>query len=351
MNKIIEEDFLYILSDTNIDWKMFSGKTVVISGASGFLPFYMAGTLLFLNKTAKLEKPVKVIGLVRNIEKARKKFEDFLDDENLHLIKSDLSEKIRINETVDYIIHAASQASPKLFFSDPVGTIKANTVGTINLLDFAVEKNVESFLYFSSGEANGNIFDRLDNVCEDDYGIVDPLDVRSCYAESKRMGENLCVAYAHQYGISAKIVRPSHTYGPGFALDDGRVFAAFVADILNNRDIVLKSNGMAKRCFIYLADATRGYFTVLLKGKAANAYNVSNDYEISILNLAQIILQISGKDNLKVRFEIDTQSTPSAKNQHALMNNSKLKILGWKPVIREEEGFNRVIKSFIGDNK
>lgn len=191
----------------------------------------------------------------------------------------------------------------------------------------------------------------MDDVSENDYGIVDPLEVRSCYAESKRMGENLCAAYAHQYGISTKIVRPSHTYGPGFALDDGRVFAAFVADVLNNRDIVLKSDGKANRCFIYLADATRGYFTVLLKGKVGNAYNVSNDYEISILNLAQIVLQVSGKKNLQVRFDIDLQSAPSAKNQHALMNNNKLKVLGWKPAIRETEGFDRVIKSFIGKNK
>lgn len=87
MNMIIAEDFSYILSDANIDWERFSGKTVVISGAAGFLPFYMAGTLLFLNKTGKLEKPVKVIGLVRNIEKAQKKFEDFADDKNLFLIK------------------------------------------------------------------------------------------------------------------------------------------------------------------------------------------------------------------------------------------------------------------------
>ena len=351
MNTIIAEDFSYILSDANIDWERFSGKTVVISGAGGFLPFYMAGTLLFLNKTGKLEKPVKVIGLVRNIEKARKKFEDFADDENLRLIKSDLSEKIHLDETVDYIVHAASQASPKLFFSDPVGTIKANTVGTINLLDLAVEKKVESFLYFSSGEANGNIFDTLDNVSENDYGIVNPLEVRSCYAESKRMGENLCAAYAHQYGISTKIVRPSHTYGPGFALDDGRVFAAFVADVLNGRDIVLKSDGKANRCFIYLADAARGYFTVLLKGEAGNAYNVSNDYEISILNLAEIVLQASCKTNLQIRFDIDSKSCPSAKNQHALMNNGKLKALGWKPAIKEAEGLKRVINSFIGEDK
>ncbi len=348
MNPIIESDFSSILADNSISWSEFAGRTVVISGAAGFLPFYMAGTLLFLNKTQKLNKPVRVIALVRNLEKAHKKFHDFLDDKNLIFVKSDLSSPITIDGDVDYIVHAAGHASPKLFFTDPVGTIKANTAGIIHLLDLAVKKKVKSFLYFSTGEVNGNIFDALDNVTENDYGVVDPLAVRSCYAESKRMGENLCVAYAHQYGLNTKIVRPSHTYGPGFALDDGRVFAAFVSDVLTDKDIVLKSDGKANRCFLYLTDATRGYFTVLLKGTSANAYNVSNDYEIPILELAQLILEVSGKKNLKVCF--DVAISPSATNKHARMDNSKLKALGWKPTIKEREGFARVISYFQKEN-
>lgn len=261
MNTIIMEDVLYILSDNNIDWKRFSGKTVIISGAAGFLPSYMTQTLLMLNKTDRLESNVKVIGLVRDVEKSKRRLGDWSDDPNLKIIKTDLSSPIEIDEDIDFIIHAASQASPKLFFTDPVGTIKANTLGTVYLLDLAVEKHVKGFLYFSTGEVNGDIYDRKEIVSENDYGAIDPLDVRSCYAESKRVGETLCAAYARQFGVPAKVVRPSHTYGPGVFLNDGRVFASFVSDVLNDKNIVLKSDGKANRCFLYLSDA----FAVILQ--------------------------------------------------------------------------------------
>lgn len=345
MNTIIMEDVLYILSDNNIDWKRFSGKTVIISGAAGFLPSYMTQTLLMLNKTDRLESNVKVIGLVRDVEKSKRRLGDWSDDPNLKIIKTDLSSPIEIDEDIDFIIHAASQASPKLFFTDPVGTIKANTLGTVYLLDLAVEKHVKGFLYFSTGEVNGDIYDRKEIVSENDYGAIDPLDVRSCYAESKRVGETLCAAYARQFGVPAKVVRPSHTYGPGVFLNDGRVFASFVSDVLNDKNIVLKSDGKANRCFLYLSDAVRGYFTVLLKGEAGIAYNVSNDYEITILDLANIIIKASGKTDLKVQFDI-TGDSSSAKNVHAMMDNLRLKLLGWTPEIKEYEGFSRVLKSF-----
>ena len=346
LNKIINEDFSYVLHDENINWKTFSGKTVLVSGASGFLPFYIVGTLLSLNQSNILSKPVKVIGLVRNIDKAKIKFRNYLDDGNLVIKKIDISCPFDIDEKIDFIVHAASQASPKYFFSDPVGTIKANTLGTINLLELAKKNKVESFLYFSSGEANGDIFDKKIKITEHNYGIVDPLNVRNCYAESKKCGENLCVSYYHQYNVPVKIVRPSHTYGPGVSLTDGRVFASFVSDIINNKDIILTSDGSACRCFLYIADATRGYFTVLLKGTNANAYNVSYDKEISILNLAKILISISNNPNISIKLNKNEINNPSSKNQHALMDNSKLKKLGWFPNYSEEEGFKRVLMSF-----
>ena len=164
--------------------------------------------------------------------------------------------------------------------------IKANTVGTMNLLELAYQKNVKGFLYFSSGEVNGDIFETVTSVKESDYGKVDPLNVRSCYAESKRMGENICSCYFYQYKVPVKIVRLSHTYGPTIPLDDERVFVSFVKNVLNNQNIELNSDGSAKRCFLYLSDAVRAYFKVLLDGENANVYNVSNDYDIleSVIN-------------------------------------------------------------------
>ena len=224
--------------------------------------------------------------------------------------------------------------------------IKANTIGTSNMLELAVFKKVEGFLFFSTGEVNGNIFDKKKSVKEDDYGVVDPLDVRNCYAESKRMGENMCASWAHQFNVPVKIVRPSHTYGPGLSLTDGRAFASFTAAVLNNRNIILKSNGEAKRSFCYIADAVRAYFLVLLNGKNGQVYNVSNDYEISIKKMAEIIINASNNKKLSLEFDIDEKSV-SSKVSHGLLDNSKIKKLGWSPVIKEKEGFKRTLESFI----
>src|SRR5262249_53731189 len=159
------------------------------------------------------------------------------------LIVQDVCQPVTIDGPVDYIVHAASQASPKYFGRDPVGTLSANVLGTRHLLELARQKQSRGFLYFSSAEVYGQLDPARIPAPESACGPVDPLDVRSCYAESKRMGETMCVCWAYQYGVPARIVRPFHTYGPGMALDDGRVFSDFVAAIVQERDIVLTSNG------------------------------------------------------------------------------------------------------------
>ena len=161
---------------------------------------------------------------------------DYLNDENLKIIVQDVANEINLIEKIDYIVHAASPASPKYYNIDPVGVIMPNILGTKNTLELARKNNIEGYLYFSSGEVYGQLNDG-EVVNEDKYGYLDPTSVRACYGESKRMGENLCVSYGHQHNIPIKIVRPFHTYGPGMKLDDGRVFADFVKNIVNNEDI------------------------------------------------------------------------------------------------------------------
>ena len=344
MNEVLIQDFEYIFSDKKIDWSKLEGKTIFFSGANGFLPMYMIKTLLYIN-SIKMYNPINIVCLVRNIKKAQSCFGEFFFQPNIQFIEQDVCEKINYKRDVDYIVHAASQASPKYFFSDPVGTINANVLGTNNLLRFAFEKKVKSFLFFSTGEVNGDIFDKKNLVSENDYGVVNPLIVRNCYAESKRMGENMCVSWYKQYNVPAKIVRPSHTYGPGFNLEDGRVFASFVSSILKNKNIVIKSDGLAKRSFCYVADAVRAYFLVLLNGENGQAYNISNDYEISIKQLAELLTNISGNNNIKIEYEYDKNKISSS-SLHGFLDNKKVKELGWSPKIKEEEGFKRTIKSF-----
>jgi len=308
----------------------------------------MVETLLYLNNTIT-NFNVTVLALVRSIIKAENRFSDYLDDPHLVFIEQDVSSTICIERDVHFIVHAASQASPKYYGTDPVGTLSPNVLGTINLMKLAVEKKIASFLYFSSGEVYGEVENSKMPVSEKEYGYLDPTIVRSCYGESKRMGENICVSYHHQYGVSVKIVRPFHTYGPKMMLDDGRVYADFVADILANQDIIMKSDGKAIRTFCYLADATAGFFTILLNGESGQAYNIANPAEeYSIADLAQKIAELDKKLNLKVIQAVsnDDDSYLKSSISRNAANIDKAKQAGWTPRINVEEGFRRTIESY-----
>ncbi len=346
MTNIRAEDINLIRSSIpNIE--LFYNKTVLISGASGFLPAYMVDLLL----TIPDKHNVRVVALVRNLGKAHDRFRHCLGVDRLSIVKHDVTCPFDTNEKIHFVIHAASQASPKYYGVDPVGTLNANILGTINLLNLAVKHDVESFLYFSSGEVYGELEDSQIPTEEDTFGYLNPTKVRACYAESKRMGENICVSYHVQYGVKAKIVRPFHTYGPGMALDDGRVFADFVANAVNRENIVLKSDGSARRAFCYLTDATIGFITVLLKGENGQAYNIGNpNEEYSILDLAHIIAQLYPESNMQVlkkvidKNDLSYMQSPISRNSP---NIDKAMGLCWSPIVSVEEGFKRTIDSFI----
>lgn len=347
MNKVILEDLENIVAETTIDWTRFSNKTVLISGANGFLPAYMVETLLFLSYK-KIINNTKVLALVRNIEKANLRFKEHLNNVNLEFIVQDVCTPLSILQKIDFIIHAASQASPKYYGVDPVGTLSANTLGTINLLKLAQNHSVESFLYFSSSEVYGSLDETKIPTTEDDYGYLDPTNVRSCYAESKRMGETICVSWLHQYGIPIKIVRPFHTYGPCMALDDGRVYADFIANIVTNQDIVMKSNGSAVRSFCYLSDATIAFFLVLLNGLNGEAYNVGNpECEISIAELAQKLVKLFPEKKVNIKkIENDNLSYINSVVSRSCPSSLKISKLGWNPQIDINNGFKKTIDSY-----
>jgi UDP-glucuronate decarboxylase len=344
---IIEEDLSTICS-ADLPWSVLDGKTVVISGANGLLPSMMVEALLYRNENQG--SSINVVGLVRSQERGEKRFHSFLETKSrLTLVQQDISQPLRYAGPADFIVHAASPASPKYYGVTPVNTLRANIAGTENLLELARCQGTERFLFFSSGEVYGNVNSDRVPTREEDYGYLDPTTVRACYAESKRMGENMCVSWHHQYGVPTGIVRPFHTYGPGMALDDGRVFADFVADIVHHRNIEMKSDGKATRAFCYLSDATIGFFTVLLKGANGHTYNVGNPKaEMSILELAETLVQLFPERKLQLIRKIE--ETTNLYLQSPIPRNSpnidKVRALGWEPTIGVAEGFRRTVQSF-----
>lgn len=344
-NKIIKEDIVEILSNFK-QFDYFNNKTILISGAAGFLPAYLVETFLSLEPMYN----IKVIALVRTLEKAEYRFSHWLNDSRLKIIKHDICFPYETKEKIDIIIHAASQASPKYYGIDPVGTLTPNVVGTINLLNLAKDHNVDSFLFFSSGEVYGEVSIDDIPINENTFGYLNPTNVRACYGESKRMGENICVSFYSQFGVNAKIVRPFHTYGPGMLLNDGRVFADFVSNVINKENIVLKSDGSAIRAFCYITDATLGFLNILVNGNNGEAYNIGNPNETkSIYELALIISNIYPKLKINVVKELQELSDINYLKSPIMQNSpniEKIKKLGWYPRISTSEGFKRTIDSF-----
>lgn len=346
MNKIVLEDMEFIYNQNNINWEKFRNKTILITGAYGMLSSYMVYMLIYLNE---IENPynVKIIAICRDKSKADIRFENYSKKSYFSIIEEDVCSEIKIIEKIDFIIHAASPASSQYYSSNPVGVLMPNILGTYNTLELARKNDVEGYLFFSSGEIYG-IIDKAE-IFETDSGYIDPLDVRNCYSEGKRMGENMCKCWQHQYGVHTKIIRPTHTFGPTMDLEnDKRVFAEFVSNAINGLDISMKSDGSAKRIFCYIADAVTGYFKVLLDGKDGEAYNVTNMQGcISIKELAQIIVDCVPERRLKVicvgRNDVYLENQYKV---HSIPNTKKLENLGWKPQISIRDGFKKTIESF-----
>lgn len=342
---VIEEDVQRIVA-ASLPWDRLFGRTVLITGANGFVPAYLVETLLKLNEL-QLGPPMRIIGLVRNAAKAEARFAAHRHRSDLEFAVQDVCDPLRIAGRIDYIIHAASQATPMVYGTDPVGTLLPNTIGTRHLLERARHDRSEGFLFISGGEVYGHVPPEQIPTHEQSFGRLVPTDVRACYAESKRMGETMCVAWHHQHGVNARIARLYHTYGPGMSLTDGRVFADFVSDILQSRDIIMKSDGSASRTFCYLADSTLGFLTLLLKGESGLAYNLGEDREeVSILELAERLVKLFPEKGMRVvRAPQAADYIPSPIARH-LPDISRLRKLGWAPVTTLEEGFARTVRSF-----
>jgi UDP-glucuronate decarboxylase len=347
--KIIEEDLTHI-TGSGLPWESLEGESILITGAGGMLPSYLVETILHLNDR-QFRKKAKIFALVRDVEKAKNRFKNYAGRSDLVFVSHDIRDPLRISDPIDYLIHAASNASPKHYGNDPAGTLIPNSIGTYNCLEFARNQDLKSFLFFSSGEVYGDGENINGPVHEKMFGKIDPMVLRSCYSESKRMGETMCVAYFSQYGIPAKIVRPFHTYGPSMRLDDGRVFADFVSDIVHNRDIVLYSDGSAKRTFCYISDATIAFFLVLLKGQPDEAYNVGGDepFELSIAELANLLVGLFPEKKLKVIKKENSFGNGYIKSgiNRLIPDISKIRELGWTPRISVRDGFKRTVRSFL----
>lgn len=349
-DKILFSDLEEIYK-SDIDWERFRDKTVLISGAYGMLASYVTYMLIYLNEYKSIN--VKILALVRSEDKFKKCFSKFSDRDYITVSTQTLNEPLSFDEKIDYIIHAASFASPNYYGVCPVDVIEPNTLGTYNLLQLSKEKAVSGFLMFSSSDVYG-ICDGVEAIDEDCHGSMDTLDIHNCYSESKRLAETMCKAFSVQYGVPAKMARIWHTYAPTMDIEkDPRVFASFMKNVVNKEDIVMKSNGLAKRSFCYITDAVIAYFKILLDGKSGEAYNVCNSREWhSVAELAELIVKVNPELSLKVIKTVrsaDEKYVESTVAGYIPPSSEKIhNELGWEPKISCSIGFKRVYDYITG---
>lgn len=341
LHPVIAADVDAVL-DHDLPWEALHGTTVLVTGASGMLPSYVVHTLLRLNDAR--EAGLTVLGLVRNEAKARAVLAPYLDRPDFRLVVQDVASPLLLDGPLDVVVHGASAARPSLHSADPVGTMRANVLGTMSLLDLAVAKGAR-FALMSSAEVYGVQPEGTELIDENSYGGFDILSPRACYSEGKRAAETLCAAYAHQHGVVCRIGRFGHIYGPGMALDDGRVQAEFAAKVLAGDDIVLNSDGTATRTYTYVADAVAGFFYALLAGQDI-VYNIADsDGLVSIRQLAEVFAAARPEAGIGVTVKVaDTTGLYSAAKAQGL-SSARLRGLGWQPRVSLAEGVSRMLAS------
>lgn len=348
MNTIISEDIESLLK-ADLPWEDFRGKTVLITGAYGMLASYLVYPLLRLNEKDPTFG-VTVLAVGRSREKMQARFGEFMHEGSglvpIYAGASHLEEACNLPPVIDYVIHAASPTNPRSYIEEPTSVIETNVTATLELLRLTEKKRTKSFLFISSGEVYGIINQAV--IREEDGGIYKANEPRNVYGLSKRLGERLCQDMAAKSEMRIGIVRPSHTYGPTMSLQgDGRVFADFVGNVIKGQDIVMTSDGMASRAFIYLTDAAFGYFSVLLKGKSGQAYNVTNNDGIRTIRELAVYMATLAEPPVRAVFgEADKSYRENANRKASIRSTEKLESLGWLAAVSPEEGFRRCVLSF-----
>ena len=327
-----------LLKADYIEWEKLKNKTVFVTGGTGLVG--SAFIKLLLAADSKFSLGIKILALVRNKDKGEALFGN-----KVAFIVGDLEHLPEIKEEINYIMHAASPTTSKYFVDMPVETIKTAVGGTIKLLDLASIKRVEGFVYLSSMEVYGE--NHTDDILDESApSKMTSLSVRNCYPQSKLICENLCVSYAHEYGLPCKIVRLAQTFGPGVPMNDNRVFAQFARSVINGNDIVLQTAGETKRCYLYTLDSATAILTVMLKGEAGNAFNAANpETYCSVYEMAKLVANkvAGGKIAVQVNAGGGAQPSQYLPPHKWNLGVDKLRSLGWSPTFNLEEMYENLI--------
>ena len=351
--EVITTDLEYICQNLQEEFSTMAGKKLLIIGGAGFLGYYLVQAVLHWNKISDENQAIELTVYDNYIRGIPDWLVALKNEPNFALVKHDITQPLPTDiDDFQYIIHAASIASPTYYRKYPIETMDANVNGLRTLLEYCRQqkdsgKAVEGFLFYSTSEIYGDPDPEHIPTPETYRGYVSCTGPRACYDESKRYGETLCVNFAQQYELPIKIARPFNNYGPGLKITDKRVLPDFARDVLAGRDIVMLSDGSPTRTFCYITDAIVGYYKILVKGRPGEAYNIGQEQpEISMLSLAERVVELSQE---LFNYQGKVVRNQSA-DQNYLVDNPNRRCpvitkarteLGYNPSISIEEGLKR----------
>lgn len=352
-SRIVESDVQELLTDLGAVLPKFSGTTVLVSGASGFLMSYIVETLLAWN-ASNAGQPCRVIAVDNFKTGLPERIAHLEHLENFRVLRHDISDPLDLDEPVHWIVHGASIASPIVYRQYPLETISANVDGTKHLLDLAEKNDVRGIVVMSTSEIYGDPDPSAIPTPEDYRGSVSCTGPRACYDESKRMAETLAVTYNRLFDTPIKIIRPFNVYGPGLRLDDRRVFPDFMGCVLENKSIEILSDGAPTRSFCYISDAIALLMRTLASNFVGDAINVGNDeVEISMLDLAGVVSRagsaVLGRPPINVLHKRSDDADYLVDNpQRRCPDLTRARSLfpDWTPKVGLEDGVTRLFHHF-----
>ncbi|WP_205745509.1 NAD-dependent epimerase/dehydratase family protein [Egicoccus halophilus] len=339
-----------------------AGDDLLITGGAGFLGYYLVQAPLAWSR-ANPSRPAIRVTVHDNFLRGVPAWLTDLDDASLRVVERDVLAPLPADEpTFDWIVHAASVASPTYYRRFPIETMDANVDGLRLLLDHAASRAhgddpLRGLLFFSTSEIYGDPDPANIPTPETYRGHVSCTGPRACYDESKRYGETLCVNFARHRGVPVTIARPFNNYGPGLRIDDRRVLPDFMRDVLAGRDITLLSDGSASRTFCYVADAVDGYFRILVDGRPGEPYNIGTDAsEISMRELAERVVELAraelgyqGRVGTATSDDVD-YLTDNPNRRQPVIDKAREE-LGYAPEVRLEEGLRRALRWYLAQQE
>lgn len=351
---VVAADLDLIVEGLAEDLPRLAGKRLVIIGGAGFLGYYLVQAALHWNKVSGMD-PVKVEVWDNYVRGKPDWLTALEDDPNLTLRTHDITHPLPEDiGHIDWLIHAASIASPTFYRRFPLETMDANVGGLRTLLDYAKAEGdkgtpLDGFLFYSTSEIYGDPDPASIPTPETYRGNVSCTGPRACYDESKRYGETLCVTFAQAHGVPVAMARPFNNYGPGLKITDRRVLPDYARDVFAGRDIVMLSDGKPTRTFCYIADAIVGYYKILFRGRPGEPYNIGTETpEISMSELADRVVAL-GREHFDYHGKVVRQES---EDKAYLIDNPNRRCpdiakaraeLGYEPKVGVEDGMFRAL--------